>query len=92
MFDSDFALKDRRLNQVDAVVAAPGRKAYVYGQDSLLFDDDSADYVREKGGETIPFISIPGARHHLMLDEPIALVSVLRSLVAQWHVADSLES
>jgi pimeloyl-ACP methyl ester carboxylesterase len=53
-----------------------------------LFDDDSADYVREKGGETIPFISIPGARHHLMLDEPIAFVSVLRSLVAQWHAAD----
>lgn len=88
VFDSDFSLKERILNQVDAVVAAPGRKAYVYGQHSALFDDDSADYVRERGGDNIPFISIPGARHHLMLDEPIAFVSVLRSLVAQWHAAD----
>ena len=66
----------------------PGRKAIVYGQDSKLFDDDSADYLRECGATDLPIIGIPGARHHLMLDEPIALVSTLRSIVAQWHASN----
>ena len=87
VFDSDFSLRDRILRQAEAVVAAPGRKAYIYGQDSALFDDDSADYVRELGGTDIPFIGVPGARHHLMLDEPIAFVSALRSVLAVWAAA-----
>jgi pimeloyl-ACP methyl ester carboxylesterase len=88
VFDSDFGVTDRIVKQAEAIVAAPGRKAIVYGQDSKLFDDDSADYLRERGATDIPIIGIPGARHHLMLDEPIALVSTLRSIVAQWHVSN----
>ena len=87
VFDSDFGVTDRIVYQAEAIVAAPGRKAVVYGQDSKLFDDDSADYLREKGAVDMPIIGIPSARHHLMLDEPIAFASVLRSLVAQWHLA-----
>ena len=87
VFDSDFGVSDRILKQAQAIVTAPGRKAIVYGQDSKLFDDDSADYLRECGATDIPIIGIPGARHHLMLDEPIALVSTLRSIVAQWHAS-----
>jgi pimeloyl-ACP methyl ester carboxylesterase len=53
----------------------------VYGEQSDLFDADSADYVRECGGGHIPMIGIPDARHHLMLDQPIAFVSVLRAIL-----------
>lgn len=86
VFQSEFGRKERLLQQGHVIAAAPGRKAIVYGQDSALFDDDSADYIRECGGEDIPMVGIPGARHHLMLDEPIAFVSVLRSILAQWAV------
>ena len=92
VFDSDFSVRDRILHQAEAVVAAPGRKAYIYGQESLLFDDDSADYVREMGGTDIPFIGVPGARHHLMLDEPIAFVSTLRSVLALWSASEESEA
>ena len=44
-------------------------------------------YVEQIPQQHMPIIGIPGARHHLMLDEPIAFASVLRSLVAQWHLA-----
>lgn len=84
VFDSDFGVTERMLRQGQTIAETPGRKAIVYGQDSLLFDDDSADYVRECGAEDIPIVGIPGARHHLMLDEPIAFVSVLRTILAQW--------
>ena len=69
------------------LVAAPGRKAVIYGEKSLLFTRDSADYVRELGGIDIPIIAIPEARHHLMLDQPLALVSALRALLSAWSAA-----
>ncbi|MFT6955468.1 MAG: pimeloyl-ACP methyl ester carboxylesterase [Halieaceae bacterium] len=84
VFRSAFDHKGRVLRQGPFIVEAPGRKVIVYGQDSVLFDDDSADYIRECGGHDIPVIGIPGARHHLMLDEPIAFVSVLKTILSQW--------
>ena len=68
------------------LVAAPGNKAVVYGAESLLFNADSADYVREIGGFDFPIIEIANARHHLMLDQPIAFVSVLKTILSTWAV------
>lgn len=84
VFNGDFGQRERMFRQGETIAATPGRKAIVYGQDSLLFDDDSAAYVRECGARDVPIVGIPEARHHLMLDEPIAFVSVLRAILAQW--------
>lgn len=62
----------------------PHRLAIIYGENSKLFDDDSAAYLRELGGDHIPMIAIPEAEHHLMLDQPLALVTALRALLAFW--------
>jgi pimeloyl-ACP methyl ester carboxylesterase len=70
------------------VVGVPGRKAIVYGAESLLFTPDSADYVKELGGTDIPIIAIPAARHHLMLDQPLAFVTALRAILAMWQTTD----
>lgn len=66
------------------LVAAPGRKAIIHGEQSLLFTEDSRDYVRELGGADIPIVAIPEARHHLMLDQPLAFTAALRSVLAEW--------
>ena len=71
------------------VVATPGRMAIVYGAESLLFTPDSADYVRELGGTDIPIIAIPEARHHLMLDQPLAFVTALRTIVEIWQTSEN---
>ncbi len=68
----------------EQLVQAPGRKAIVHGGKSQLFTRDSAEYIRELGGGDIPIIAIPEARHHLMLDQPLAFVTALRSLLALW--------
>lgn len=69
-------------------VGAPGRKAVIYGEESLLFDCDSEAYLRELGGTDFPIISIPHARHHLMLDQPIAFATALGSVLEMWATAD----
>lgn len=68
----------------ELLVAAPGKKAVVYGSQSLLFTPDSANYVREIGGIDFPIIELPHASHHLMLDQPIAFASVLKTILATW--------
>ena len=62
----------------------PHPLAIVYGENSKLFDADSAAYIRELGGSHIPMIAVPEAEHHLMLDQPLALVTALRSVLAFW--------
>ena len=71
------------------VAKAPGRKTIIYGKDSVLFTADSVDYLRELIDENnvadIPLIDIPFARHHLMLDQPIAFVSALKAVLALYE-------
>ncbi|MFK7975477.1 MAG: alpha/beta fold hydrolase [Halioglobus sp.] len=69
------------LRQTQRIANAPGKVIVVYGQHSELFDADSAQYLRECGGEHLPMIEIPEARHHLMLDQPLAFVSTLRTIL-----------
>ncbi len=86
VFAGDSGGEERLLRQGYRIADAPGCKAIIYGQDSLLFDADSADYVRECGGQDIPMIELPRAGHHLMLDQPIAFASVLNSILALWQL------
>ncbi len=66
------------------LVGTPGRKVILHGEQSLLFTADSRDYVCELGGTDIPIVAIPEARHHLMLDQPLAFTAALRAVLAEW--------
>ena len=46
--------------------------------------DDVGDYMQELLGHQVPYISIPHARHHVMIDQPLAFVAALRTLLAEW--------
>ena len=81
VFEPRPEIYQRMLVQGKRIADVPGSVAIVYGEQSTLFDDDSADYIRECGGEHIPMIGIPGARHHLMLDQPFAFASVLKAML-----------
>jgi pimeloyl-ACP methyl ester carboxylesterase len=81
VFERSTDLHARLLAQGKRIADAPGSMVIVYGEQSALFDADSADYVRECGGGHIPMIAIPAARHHLMLDQPVAFASVLKAIL-----------
>ncbi|MGD8416628.1 MAG: alpha/beta hydrolase [Pseudomonadales bacterium] len=61
------------------------RVGVIYGQDSYLFSQDIADYMFKVLDESVPFVAIPEAQHHLFLDQPLAFVSALRTLLAEWR-------
>lgn len=61
------------------------RVGVIYGEDSYLFSQDIADFMFKVLDESVPFIAIPEAQHHLFLDQPLAFVSALRALLAEWR-------
>lgn len=46
---------------------------------------DITDLVAERLGGHVPVTLIPDAGHHIMLDQPVALIAVLQTLLGQWR-------
>jgi pimeloyl-ACP methyl ester carboxylesterase len=49
-----------------------------------LVTPDIGEYMYELLGRNAPVIEIPEAYHHMMLDQPLLLVTGLRTLLADW--------
>lgn len=49
-----------------------------------LVTSDIGEYMYELLGRSAPVIEIPEAYHHIMLDQPLLLVTGLRTLLADW--------
>jgi pimeloyl-ACP methyl ester carboxylesterase len=50
-----------------------------------LLTPDIGDYMYELLDRNAPVIEVPNAHHHLMLDQPLALVTGLRAILADWE-------
>jgi pimeloyl-ACP methyl ester carboxylesterase len=60
------------------------RLALFRGEYSTIVPEDTASYMYGLMGGNAPVISIPEAHHHLILDQPLAFVAALRTLLADW--------
>lgn len=50
-----------------------------------LVDPETGDYMYELLGRNAPVIEVPDAYHHLMLDQPLALIVGLRAVLSDWQ-------
>ena len=71
-------------NLSERLAATRCRIAIMRGEYSVLLPAEIGDYMFGLLGRSAPVIEIPQARHHLMLDQPLAFVSALRALLADW--------
>lgn len=60
--------------------------AFIYGEKSMFAVGDGLQHLRDQAKGRSPFIMMPNAYHHLMMDQPTAFVSVLRTLLSCWPV------
>lgn len=58
--------------------------AFMRGERSALVTGEVWRFIAKVLPEGSPMISIPEARHHLMLDQPLALIAALRTLLSAW--------
>jgi pimeloyl-ACP methyl ester carboxylesterase len=49
-----------------------------------LVSAQMGDIMYDRLGHAAPVIEIPAAGHHIMLDQPIALIAALRTLLSDW--------
>ena len=61
------------------------RIAIMRGENSVLMPPEVGEYMFSLLGHAAPVIEIPQARHHVMLDQPLAFVAALRALLADWN-------
>jgi pimeloyl-ACP methyl ester carboxylesterase len=67
------------------------RVAIVTGADSAIVDAEVRAYMAEllegspAAAAGIPFVEVPAAHHHLLLDQPIATVTAIRAVLATWR-------
>ena len=61
------------------------RIAIFRGEKSILMPPQIGEYMFNLLGRAAPVVSIPEAQHHVMLDQPLALVAALRALLADWN-------
>ena len=83
--DGMFQKFDFGENMHEELAQLKCRVGVIYGEDSYLFSQDIADYMFKVLDESVPFVGIPEAQHHLFLDQPLAFVSALRTLLAEWR-------
>ncbi len=67
------------------LLAEVGCRVALFRADFGLVTADIGDYMYERLGRTAPVIEVPSAHHHLMLDQPLAFVTGLRTLLQDWE-------
>jgi pimeloyl-ACP methyl ester carboxylesterase len=91
-FDDGLFRKFQFANMVDDLANLRCRVGVIYGENSYVFSQDIADFMFEVLGKSVPFAAVPEAQHHLFLDQPLAFVAALRTLLAEWRHSKPMRS
>ena len=74
------------IGDTEALLKATRCRIAVFrGEHSVLMPPEVGTYIFNLLGRAAPVIEIPEAQHHIMLDQPLALVAALRALLADWE-------
>lgn len=84
-FDPDLRAKMDTLPTADLLLPLAIRTALIFGDRSPLLTHKRADLLRRVTPPGVPWIEIPDAGHHVMVDQPLALVAALRSVLEAWQ-------
>lgn len=83
---ADPALLDRFRfeDQTDALLGLSTGFGMIHGTLSASLTEEDLAYLQYVAPPGSPFRAIPGAAHHVFLDEPLAFIDALRDLLAHW--------
>ena len=70
----------------DLFLAARCPLAFIYGEKSAFAVGEGFEHLRAQTKGRSPFVVMPTVHHHLMMEQPIAFVSALRTLLNCWPV------
>jgi len=74
----------QRRNPKSLIAAARCPLALVRGARSGLMSREDAAFAMSLLGDGAPFVEVPDADHHVMLDQPLAFAAAIEALLATW--------
>lgn len=74
----------------DLFLAARCPLAFIYGEQSKFAHGEGFEHLRAQSRGRAPLIEMPGVHHHLMMEEPVAFATTLRTLLQCWPVRAGL--
>jgi pimeloyl-ACP methyl ester carboxylesterase len=74
-----------RRSYVDELLGMRIPVALFRGQRSVLFPAEVRSYMGDTFGDRMPMVEIADARHHVLLDQPIALAAAIRTQLVNWE-------
>ena len=56
----------------------------IYGTESKMIGDEVLSYMESSVPNNTPIIPIKKAAHHVLLDQPLKLVSEIKNVISAW--------
>jgi pimeloyl-ACP methyl ester carboxylesterase len=84
-FDPGFFTRMDPWDSWSAIADPACPLAFIHGELSRIVPPELRARQQSQTPARTPFIEIPASHHHVMIDQPLALVATLRSLIAVWH-------
>lgn len=70
----------------DLFLAARCPLAFIYGEKSAFAAGEGFEHLRAQTKGRSPFVVMPTVHHHLRMEQPVAFISTLRTLLTCWPV------
>jgi pimeloyl-ACP methyl ester carboxylesterase len=83
-FDQSLFAKMTGQAESPGARARPGGRVAIFRGQHGLMTADMVELLRGRLGQSAPAVEIPAAGHHVLLDEPLSLVTGLRAVLASW--------
>jgi pimeloyl-ACP methyl ester carboxylesterase len=77
----------RHTNPMPQIRAAACPLALIRGGRSRLMKKEDAAHMMSALPQNAPYIEVPEADHHVMIDQPLAFVAAIETLLAAWPAA-----
>ncbi|QCK85950.1 alpha/beta hydrolase [Phreatobacter aquaticus] len=84
-FDPFMWSRNRRGNPGEELPNAQCSVCYMWGARSSLFPKATIDYVASLVPKGSLLVEIPDCDHHVMVDQPLALVTAARTVLSAWQ-------
>lgn len=73
------------VSQTEKLLTLKCPSAFIMAEESLDYTVEAAAYTREITQGIIPMFDVPGTKHHLMFDEPVAVAMAIKGTLMAWQ-------
>lgn len=84
-FDPGFFTRIAAWDSWAAIQAPACPLAFIYGEHSRIVPPELRARQRAHAPSGTPFVSIPNSHHHVLIDQPLALIAAIEIFLAFWQ-------